>query len=197
MRFPYRGAFAGECGILSRKWPFEWSGSKALRRPEAAVQAERGEGRDSGPMKIFRCGLECEVDGRTDGGPRWKISQGGSRGDLAVTYGKSGTGLLAVAAERRVSIRFRTTFLRSIGGVRSRRRVFGDAALAPFWPWRTTGARHPCFRNEEVIRTGVGGMAGAVIMQGPFGAERGSRGVHHSGRSRRSALPRRTQSTAP
>ena len=43
--------------------------------------------RTAAMLKIFRCGPRCEGAAWCTGGPRWKISQGGSRGDLAVSMG--------------------------------------------------------------------------------------------------------------
>jgi len=40
-------------------------------------------------VKDFRCGPECEVSAWTDGGPRWKSSQGGSRVGWVKSMGKA------------------------------------------------------------------------------------------------------------
>ena len=40
-------------------------------------------------MKDFRCGPGCKISAWADGGPRWKSSQGGSRGRLGKAYGES------------------------------------------------------------------------------------------------------------
>ena len=68
-------------------------------------------------MKIFRCGPECEVCRWTDRGPRWKISQGGSRGGLVAAYGESGTAWLAALSERWIGGLQWTAFLRPLRGI--------------------------------------------------------------------------------
>lgn len=49
--------------------------------------------RRSAQVKDFRCGPWCNVSWRCFVGPRWKSSQGGSRGGRALSMGKVGLGI--------------------------------------------------------------------------------------------------------
>ena len=51
----------------------------------------------SGLVKIFRCVPRYEVSAWCSCGPRWKISQGGSRGGLGDVYGESAPTFVATS----------------------------------------------------------------------------------------------------
>ena len=61
----------------------------------------------SAMVKIFRCGPGCEVSAWCSFGPRWKISQGGSREDLGAFYGDCELAVDAtlISADRLVLLR--------------------------------------------------------------------------------------------
>lgn len=56
------------------------------------------DGWRSALVKEFRCGPLCKISTRTDCGPRWKSSQGGSRGRLGSGYGESARAVEAAGA---------------------------------------------------------------------------------------------------
>ena len=168
---------------------FNLSRNRPSQRPLSMEQRSSNRNAQmTNPMKIFRCGPECEVCRWTDRGPRWKISRGGSRGGLVAAYGESGMMWLAALSKRWTGRPEHAALLWLLRGTRGRGAVRDVRAAVSFRGWRSAEARSLGFRSEGSVQIRIGEGDGLVIMRQPFAAGLGSEDARHAERSRRSAL---------
>ena len=131
-------------------------------------------------VKVFRCGPRRASWSGRDHGPRWKTSQGGSRGGQAQSYGESVRALSAPVSVRARGRGCGCADRMAIHGAAIGSR--GDRECDP--GRRADGAvrRHSLtgFRTARPIRSVLCEGDGPVIMRRPFSAERGRSGARRA-----------------
>ena len=143
-------------------------------------------------MKIFRCGPWCEISAWRACGPRWKISQGGSRGGWRRSMGKvrwrSGSRLSRRHCREGRSRGFVLSSLVFLGGCRGNRGV----PTRSLWGFEAPGTNE-FGRSRRGNRSASAWVSGHGVMRpGPL-VVLGTLASGRAGRSRRRASARHSR----